>query len=182
MIATSVRAARLGDADRVAAIAEAGALTCRTRWAVEAELGRAEATLVIAELEEGQIAGYALWWTGVDALELHEIAVAPSRRRQGIGAALLGHLLATARAAAVPTVLLEVHEHNSPALALYEEHGFRPVGRRSGYYADGGSAVLLSWFATGGSTESADLVVSADSAAPVDSAESFGRARLTDPT
>ena len=41
------------------------------------------------------------------------------------------------------TMFLEVAEDNFPARALYVACGYRPVGRRRGYYAGGGDALVL---------------------------------------
>ncbi|MCX7977899.1 MAG: GNAT family N-acetyltransferase [Bdellovibrionaceae bacterium] len=38
---------------------------------------------------------------------------------------------------------LEVHERNRRAIGLYENLGFRAVGRRPKYYSDGGDALLM---------------------------------------
>ena len=39
--------------------------------------------------------------------------------------------------------MLEVAASNMAAIALYERLGFRQVGRRKGYYADGEDACLM---------------------------------------
>ncbi len=41
-------------------------------------------------------------------------------------------------------IWLEVHENNMAAIALYRKFGFGEVGRRSRYYADGGTAICFS--------------------------------------
>jgi ribosomal-protein-alanine N-acetyltransferase len=40
-------------------------------------------------------------------------------------------------------MVLEVAEGNAAARALYAAGAFRPVGRRSRYYPDGGDALVL---------------------------------------
>ena len=66
--------------------------------------------------------------------ELENIVVAPSDRRKGLGARLVGELLTHAREAGSEHVFLEVRESNQPARILYEKTGFEETGRRSGYY------------------------------------------------
>ena len=66
--------------------------------------------------------------------ELENIVVAPSARRKGLGARLLGDLLSHARQAGSEQVFLEVRESNQAGRMLYERSGFEATGRRSGYY------------------------------------------------
>ena len=66
--------------------------------------------------------------------ELENIVVAPSARRKGLGARLVGELLSHAREAGNEHVFLEVRESNQAARILYEKSGFEETGRRSGYY------------------------------------------------
>ena len=72
--------------------------------------------------------------------EILTLAVAPHRRRAGIGRALLGQALA-----AVPDMpwFLEVAAANTAARALYASAGFAPCGLRREYYPGGGDAVVL---------------------------------------
>ena len=40
---------------------------------------------------------------------------------------------------------LEVRTSNGPAIRLYERFGFRPAGRRHGYYHDNREDALIMW-------------------------------------
>jgi ribosomal protein S18 acetylase RimI-like enzyme len=68
------------------------------------------------------------------------VAVAPRERGRGLG----GHIMRVAIEEAVvrhdQCVLLEVFEHNMPAVKLYEGLGFRPVRRLLGYHREAGEA------------------------------------------
>jgi len=75
--------------------------------------------------------------------ELDTLAVRPAARRQGIGGALLEAVLAWAGQNGARQVSLEVRASNLPALALYSRLGFRPAGRRPGYYADPAEDALI---------------------------------------
>ena len=66
--------------------------------------------------------------------EIVTLGVAPSARRRGAGRALLGDLLARARALGIASLTLEVAEDNAGALALYARLGFEHAGTRRGYY------------------------------------------------
>lgn len=60
----------------------------------------------------------------------HSVYVAPDRQGSGIGAALLGHLIAEAEAAGIWTIQTGIFPENRASLALHERSGFRTVGRR----------------------------------------------------
>ena len=91
----------------------------------------------------GTVVGYYGAWRVVDEWDIADIAVRADRRRQGIGRALLEHLLATARAEGVRDVTLEVRPSNIAARALYEAFGFCEEGRRPRYYLNGEDALIL---------------------------------------
>lgn len=65
-----------------------------------------------------------------DEWYLDTIAVAPTCRGRGIGAALLDALPAQALAAGKQRIGLNVDEANPAARRLYLRHGYRPVGSR----------------------------------------------------
>lgn len=65
-----------------------------------------------------------------DEWYLDTIAVAPTCRGRGIGAALLDALPAQALAAGKQRIGLNVDEANPAARRLYLHHGYRPVGSR----------------------------------------------------
>jgi RimJ/RimL family protein N-acetyltransferase len=77
------------------------------------------------------------------------LMVSRSRRREGIGRALLVEAVAWARAAGVRKLELHVFPHNEAALSLYEGFGFRREGYRRQHYrrGDGGyvDAVLMAF-------------------------------------
>jgi len=56
---------------------------------------------------------------------LFDIVVAPQRRKRGLGRALVGSLLAWARAQGAQTALLQVVATNQAAIKLYTQLGFR---------------------------------------------------------
>ena len=89
--------------------------------------------LTVAE-EEGAIVGYAALSSVLDEGSLDNIAVAPQRRRQGVADGLLAAIEAMGRDRELSFITLEVRASNEAAIALYEKHGFAPVGRRTNYY------------------------------------------------
>ena len=75
--------------------------------------------------------------------EIDNLATAPERRRQGIARKMMLEIISKAKELKVKEVQLEVRASNTPAICLYESLGFRNVGVRKGYYADGEDAVLM---------------------------------------
>jgi ribosomal-protein-alanine N-acetyltransferase len=75
--------------------------------------------------------------------EILTLAVAPSARRQGLARALVAAAKETVRRQGATRLCLEVSAQNAPARALYDSAGFRQVGARRGYYADGADALTL---------------------------------------
>jgi len=85
--------------------------------------------------------GFVLSRGAADEEELLLIAVGPSHRGRGIGAALLERFAAEARMRGATRLFLEMRDGN-PAEALYLRHGFEKVGRRKAYYRRGTGAPL----------------------------------------
>jgi ribosomal-protein-alanine N-acetyltransferase len=75
--------------------------------------------------------------------ELDSMAVHPAARRMGLGAALLGAVVAWARKNGARRIALEVRAGNLAALRLYQRSGLQPEGRRPRYYADPEEDALL---------------------------------------
>jgi ribosomal-protein-alanine N-acetyltransferase len=66
--------------------------------------------------------------------ELENIAVSEPQRRSGIADSLMRALIDQAAARGIVRIFLEVRELNRPARFLYNNHGFREVGKRLAYY------------------------------------------------
>ena len=71
---------------------------------------------------------------------LYSLATRPEARGQGVGATLLEAAATTARRRGSRALRLEVRTDNAAAIALYERHGFRRIGRYAQYYEDGADA------------------------------------------
>ena len=98
-------------------------------------------------VEAGPIVGYVVADVtathGGDVGHVKDVAVAPERRGEGIGASLLSNALATMAAANADSVTLEVRASNEGAQRLYRRFGFEPLRRVRDYYADGEDALVL---------------------------------------
>jgi ribosomal protein S18 acetylase RimI-like enzyme len=68
------------------------------------------------------------------------MAVAPEARGKGLGKLIMQDAIDEAVQRGDRSVLLEVFEHNTPAVKLYEGLGFKPVRRLVGYHHDPGGA------------------------------------------
>ena len=80
------------------------------------------------------VVGFALARAVAGEAELLLLAVRAAAQRTGIGRRLLDAFMESARERGVTRMHLEVREGNH-ALSLYEEAGFRLVGRRRNYYS-----------------------------------------------
>jgi ribosomal-protein-alanine N-acetyltransferase len=138
-----------------AALVEAGARDAPALAALHAgafppgEAWGADALCLMLELPgafglQAPGAGFILARIAADEAEVLTLAVAPAARRRGLGAALLEGAMALAAARGAAMAFLEVSTANAAGLALYEAAGFREVGRRRRYYADGSDALVLS--------------------------------------
>lgn len=96
---------------------------------------------VVAE-RDGVIIGVASCDGGARLSTKHcagiSISVAREERNQGIGAALMNHLIEWAQSTNISRLDLEVYAHNAPAIHLYRKFGFVDEGRRvKAYLANG---------------------------------------------
>ena len=96
-----------------------------------------------------ELAGYAEIRIIAGEAQVYNIAVAPEFRREGIGEALLRHMIEKAEEAGCSVLNLEVMDGNEAATELYSKLGFREVGRRRGYYAKGKRDAVLMDLALG---------------------------------
>ena len=114
-----------------------------TREQLEAELPDEHHEFLVAESGD-RILGYIGMMTVLDEGYISNVAVSEDCRRQGIASALITALLQRAQERKLSFVTLEVRASNAPAIVLYENLGFAPVGRRKGYYdAPKEDAVLM---------------------------------------
>jgi ribosomal protein S18 acetylase RimI-like enzyme len=100
------------------------------------------ASLIVAQ-ESGKLAGYALvFFPPRSAVaRLYSIAVAPHIGRRGVGPLLLAAAENAALRRRRRGMRLEVHEHNTRAIARYEKSGYQLFGRHCDYYDDHATAL-----------------------------------------
>lgn len=138
-----IRKARASDVDDLAAIEKAVFSGDRlSRRSFRQFIERETAEMLVAE-NDGRVAGYAvvLFRKGSGVARLYSIAVGPFFGSLGIGR----QLLAAAEDAAYEhdrmMLRLEVREDNQRAIHIYEQAGYRRIGREPDYYGDGATAL-----------------------------------------
>ncbi|ANT50763.1 peptidase C39 family protein [Mesorhizobium amorphae] len=138
-----IRKARASDVDDLAAIEKAVFASDRiSRRSFRQLIERETAEMLVAE-SDSRIAGYAvvLFRKGSGVARLYSIAIGPFFGGIGIGR----QLLAAAEEAAFEhdrmLLRLEVREDNLRAIRVYEQGGYRKIGREPGYYEDGATAL-----------------------------------------
>ena len=87
----------------------------------------------IAWVDE-MLAGFSLALDLREECEILALGVLSSRRREGIGSALVDSICAEGGVRGAERIVLEVAVDNSAALSLYTGRGFIPVGSRRNYY------------------------------------------------
>ena len=84
-------------------------------------------------------AGFALALHLGEECEILALGVLPSRRREGIGSALLDAICVEGSLRGARRIVLEVAVDNRAALSVYTALGFIQVGHRWNYYRQAGS-------------------------------------------
>jgi ribosomal-protein-alanine N-acetyltransferase len=129
-----------------------------TQKAFAEEIDRANSRMLVARLVTGsaagspsqEIAGYICFWSVAGEIQILNIAVRKTLRRQGIARKLIELAIRAAREETAGYITLEVRKSNLGARKLYETFGFRVVGERPDYYGvQKESAVLMEIEITG---------------------------------
>ena len=131
----ALRVAGPGDLELFAALeAEVFAEDPWTPYMIAEELSSPASRYWIATDESGDVVGYGGVKVGGDQADVMTIGVRPQARGQGIGATILGELLAWSREAGAREIFLDVRPSNEGAIGLYESRGFVEIGRRPRYF------------------------------------------------
>lgn len=100
-------------------------------------------TFLLISESQHQITGFLMARQAADEAEILNIAVRRAHRRTGVASALFLAALEELHARKATRLFLEVRESNAAAIAFYQKHGFRQVGRRPGYYCQPDEAALI---------------------------------------
>ncbi len=91
-------------------------------------------TNVVVAIAASKLSGFAIMKYHDEEAHLLLLAVQPTARRQGMGAALVAWLEQAALAAGVGQVRLEARQSNLAARAFYRQLGYREIQVLPGYY------------------------------------------------
>lgn len=97
-------------------------------------------------VQNDTLLAYVSVYNLVDSLEILNVATHPDHRRKNLARTVLSYLLRVARRLDMSDAVLEVREHNTPAIRLYEGLGFRRAGLRKAYYTDTGEDGIVYTF------------------------------------
>jgi [ribosomal protein S18]-alanine N-acetyltransferase len=145
----TVRDARATDLDAVAALELISFPVPWKREYFASEVGAGHRFNRVVRGSDGRLAGYVFCAFAGGEVHVHKIAVAPLLRRQGIARLLMNEVLAFSARISAEEIYLEVRPTNVAARNFYSGLGFREVGRRAAYYADGEDALVMSLFLRG---------------------------------
>jgi len=149
-VASTLLSPELGSTSDLAALVELEEAAFDEPWTQKAiawELEAAESLVLLLRRANAPGKGLSGWCClrilGSEG-ELLRLAVHPRDHRRGHARILLETGLMEVRKQSVERVLLEVREDNIPAITLYRNFGFQPIGRRPRYYRDGTAALIFS--------------------------------------
>jgi ribosomal-protein-alanine N-acetyltransferase len=127
----------------IGAVAAIDAPTRMDEEQLRAEMVRAWAHLWVARDAQRGVVAFVIAWHVADEIHVLNVATQADLRRQGIGRALMAHVVTYARSAGAKHVLLEVRRSNLPAIGLYRALGFFAMGVRTRYYQDDEDAIEM---------------------------------------
>jgi ribosomal-protein-alanine N-acetyltransferase len=131
-----------GDLRAVAAIEDASFAAPWRPDSYARAVADAHHNFFVAE-SDGRLVGYAGLWVEGSQAHIAKVAVRDGCRRQGIGSALLDHLLGHARRLGLTDAYLEVRRSNLGAQDLYRRFGFRFERVQPNAYANDGEDALV---------------------------------------
>ena len=132
----------VADIDDIMAIETAAFASPWSRQFFLEELQATHARSVLCQREKKPI-GYVIYWELPGEFDIHNVAVAPEYRRQGVARAMLGDIIERATKRGLRRLTLEVRRSNKAAQTLYRSLGFETCGLRRGYYSDNGEDAWL---------------------------------------
>jgi ribosomal-protein-alanine N-acetyltransferase len=101
--------------------------------------------IYVARTDDCPVAGFCAFWLVFDEIHINNVAVRPQFRGQGMGTAIMRHVLDEARRLGARRATLEVRASNEGARRLYERLGFYVAGARPRYYSSPVEDALILW-------------------------------------
>ena len=106
---------------------------------------RAVCHIFVVRTDDCRVAGFCAFWLVFDEIHINNVAMRPRFRGQGIGTALLHHVLNEATRLGARRATLEVRASNEGARRLYQRLGFYVAGTRRNYYSNPIEDALILW-------------------------------------
>lgn len=97
----------------------------------------------LKSLSEERVGAYIVYWIAADEMQILDLAVDETLRRQGLGRLLIKSALSRATEAGAMHAFLEVRVGNEVGISLYRSLGFAQIGERKKYYKDGEDAIVM---------------------------------------
>jgi ribosomal-protein-alanine N-acetyltransferase len=133
------------DLDEIVAIENAAFSNPWTRPMYQRELQNPDVSfLYVLRLDNG-IVGFCSFWLVLDEIHINNLAVRGEYQGQGLGSALLTHVLQAGARRGAERATLEVRRSNAPARRLYERLGFEVAATRPNYYVSPPEDALILW-------------------------------------
>lgn len=95
---------------------------------------------------DNEIVGFAGFLKICDEANIMNVVTKINKRNIGVGGKLLEVLIASAKENNCTSITLEVNEHNTPAIHLYEKFNFKRIGLRKKYYNNTDDAIIMNKF------------------------------------
>jgi [ribosomal protein S18]-alanine N-acetyltransferase len=92
-----------------------------------------------------RITAFCSFWLVLDEIHINNLAVQAEHQGQGLGTALLQHVLWAGANRGAERATLEVRRSNTPARRLYERLGFEVAATRPNYYVSPPEDALILW-------------------------------------
>ena len=114
-------------------------------WGISAFEGELEKSIsqLWALIADKRLVGYICFWMFDNEIQVLNLAVHPTNRRQRFGQLLLRRMIETGASKGLRSVWLEVRPSNLAARSLYSKFGFHEVGRRPRYYRETNEDALI---------------------------------------
>ena len=145
---TVERTLSLSDLEEIVAIEKASFSNPWTRQMYQRELENPDVSFLYVLRFPHQIAGFCSFWLVLDEIHINNLALRQEYQGQGLGAALLRHVLQVGATRGAERATLEVRRSNAPALRLYQRLGFEVAATRPNYYVSPPEDALILWRGT----------------------------------
>ncbi len=107
-------------------------------------IGKEDARYYVAERDGRLLGGCGVLMIAGEG-NITNVVIAPEARNQGIGTAMLAHLMEEGRREGLSAYTLEVRVSNAPAIHVYEKLGFVSEGIRPGFYEKPAEDAVIFW-------------------------------------